>query len=80
MLCAYFYSPEHVTDDSPELLKKWDEKKTDCNMVHPESCKIKKNNEDTDIHVVTCIGEKTRVELEHGEGSGHQPNTIMNVS
>jgi hypothetical protein len=38
MLCAYCYSPEHVTEDCPDLLKKWEDKKTNCNMVHAEPC------------------------------------------
>jgi hypothetical protein len=33
------YSPKHVTEDCPDLLKKWEDKKGNCNMVHVEPCK-----------------------------------------
>jgi hypothetical protein len=36
------YSPEHVIEDCPDLLKKWEEKKTHCNMVHAEPHKIRR--------------------------------------
>jgi hypothetical protein len=70
MLCAYFYSPEHVTKDFSDLLKKWEENKTNCNMVHVEPCKNKKKNEEVDIWVVTLWRGKDRGRLDHGEGSG----------
>jgi hypothetical protein len=56
VLCAYCYSPEHVTEDCPDLLKKWEDKKTNCNMVHAEPCKNKKKNEEVDVWVVTRGG------------------------
>ena len=36
MLCTYCCSLEHVTKDCPDLLKKWEDKKGNCNMVHIE--------------------------------------------
>jgi hypothetical protein len=58
MFCAYCYSPEHVTEDCPEILKKWEVKNTNCNMVHIETCKIKKKNEEAGVQVVTHRGAK----------------------
>jgi hypothetical protein len=49
VLCAYCYSLEHVTKDYPDLLKKWEEKKMHCNMVHVEPCKNKKKDEEVDV-------------------------------
>jgi hypothetical protein len=74
MLCAYCYSHEHVTEDYPNLLKKWEDKKTNYNMVHVEPHKNKNKNEEADVRVVTRGGEKTWVDFEHGEGSGQQPD------
>jgi hypothetical protein len=70
MLCAYCYSLEHVTEDCHDLLKKWEEKKTNCNIAHVKSCKKKKKNEEVDMWVVTHRGVKTEEDFEHGEGSG----------
>jgi hypothetical protein len=70
MLCAYYYSPKHVIEDYPELLKKWEDKKSSCNMVHVEPCKNKKKNEEVDVWVVTQGGVNTGAEFEHGEGLG----------
>jgi hypothetical protein len=66
VLYAYLYKPEHVTEDCPNLLKKWEDKKTNYNMVHDELRKNKKNNEVFDIWVVTHRGEKTGLDFEHG--------------
>jgi len=41
-LCGYFYSPEHVTEDCPNLLKKWEKKKEHFNMVTVEPHKNQK--------------------------------------
>jgi hypothetical protein len=74
VLCAYFYSPEHVTEDCPNLLNKWEEKNTNCNMVHAEPCKNKKKNEEADVQVVIHKRVKTRSYFEHGEGSAQKPD------
>ena len=58
MICAYYYSPKHVIEDYHELVKKWEEKKMHCNMVHAEPCKSKKKDEEVDFQVVILGGEK----------------------
>jgi hypothetical protein len=70
MLCIYFYSLEHVTEDFPDLLKILEEKKS--NMVHSELRKNKKKNGEVDIQVVTVGGEKPWEDFENGEGSREQ--------
>jgi hypothetical protein len=49
VLCAYCYSPEHVIEDCPDLLKKWEENKMHCNMVHVEPRGNKKKDEEVDV-------------------------------
>jgi hypothetical protein len=66
MLCAYFYILENVTEDCLDLLKKWEDKKTNCNMVHAEPHKNKKKNEEADVWVVTHKGENIGADFEHG--------------
>jgi hypothetical protein len=46
MLYAYFYSPKNFTEDYLDLLKKWEGKKSNCNIVHANPCKNKKENEE----------------------------------
>jgi hypothetical protein len=60
VLCAYCYNLKHVTEDSLNLLKKWEEKKANYNMVHAEPWKNKNKNEEVDVSVVTQGGEKTQ--------------------
>jgi hypothetical protein len=80
MICAYFYSPEHVTKDFLDLLKKWEYKKTNYNMVHAELHKNKKKNEEDEVQVVTYEGAKEGDNFEHGEGSGKkQEENIRNA-
>jgi hypothetical protein len=43
-LCGYCYNLEHVTKDFPKLLKKWEKKKTHCNMMTVEPCGNNKND------------------------------------
>jgi hypothetical protein len=52
-LPAYCYSPKHVTEDFLYLVKKWEEKKMHCNMVHADPCENKKKGEEVNIWVVT---------------------------
>jgi hypothetical protein len=47
------FVPNHVTEECPNLLKKWEEKKTHCNMVHADPHKNKKKNEEVDVWVIT---------------------------
>jgi len=54
-------------------MKKWDEKNTNCNMVHVELQKNKKKNREVDVQVVTRRGEKIGANFEHGEGLGQKP-------
>ena len=70
MIYAYYYSPEHVMKDCPDLLKMREEKNTNCNMVHVDPHKNNNKNEEVDIWVVTEGGANTRPNFEHGEGSG----------
>jgi hypothetical protein len=77
VLCAYCYSPEPVTEYYLELLKKWEENKTNCNMVHAEPHKNKKKNEEDDVRVVTHRGEKIGENFKHGEGSGQNLDEKM---
>jgi hypothetical protein len=70
VLSAYYNSHEHVIENFPDLLKKWEDKKGNCNMVHVKPCKNKKKNGEVDVWVVTRGGTKTWEEFEHGEGSG----------
>jgi hypothetical protein len=53
VLCAYYYSLEHVIEDCLDLVKKWEEKNMHCNMVHAEPRKNKKKYEEVDVRVVT---------------------------
>jgi hypothetical protein len=55
-------------------MKKWDEKNTNCNMVHVELQKTKKKNGEADVQVVTHRGEKIGEKFEHSEGSGQKPD------
>jgi hypothetical protein len=57
-LCGYCYNLEHVTKDYPDLLKKWEEKKTHCNMVTTEPHTNKKKDDEVDVWVIICGGEK----------------------
>ena len=36
VIFSYCYSLEHVTEDYLDLLKNWEDKETNCNMVHAE--------------------------------------------
>jgi hypothetical protein len=63
VLCAYCYSPEQVTEDCLGLLKKWEEKKGNCNMVHVKPCKNKNKNEEVNVQVVTQWMGKDRGRL-----------------
>jgi hypothetical protein len=45
----YYYSPESVTKDYPDLLKKWEEKKVNCNMAHAKLRINKKKDEEVDV-------------------------------
>jgi hypothetical protein len=49
MLYVYCYSLENVTSDFPTLHKKWEEKNTNCNMVHDVPRKNNKKNEEADV-------------------------------
>jgi len=51
MLRVYFYSPEQVTKEFHDLLKKREDEKTNCKMVHEELYKNKNNNEEVDVRV-----------------------------
>jgi len=68
MIYSYFYSPEHVTKDCTELLKKWEDKKANCSTVHENPWKNKKKNEEFDVQVVTQ-GGKNSWEFFYGKGS-----------
>jgi hypothetical protein len=46
-LCGYCYIP--VTGDYPDLLKKWEEKKTHYNMVTAEPKMNKKKDDEVDV-------------------------------
>lgn len=72
MLCAYCYSPKHVTEDCLILVKKWEEKKIHCNMVHAEP-HINKKDAEVDVRVITRGGAKTGREFEQVESSGKKP-------
>jgi len=72
VLCAYFYSTEHVIEECPNLLKKWEETKTHCNMVHVEFCKNKKKDEEVDFQVITYVRANTRRYFEQTESSGQK--------
>jgi hypothetical protein len=41
--------PKHVTEDCPDLLKKWEEKKAHCNMVTTEPHGNQKKDEEVDV-------------------------------
>jgi hypothetical protein len=88
VLCAYCYSPEHVTEDFPDLLKKWEDKKGNCNMVHVEPCKNQKKKGEVNIWVVTHGGEKTGADFQTHEKvqvnkqreiSGRPPNPLLSL-
>jgi hypothetical protein len=67
VLCAYCYSLEHVIEDYPDLVKKWEENKTHCNMVHAEPRKNNKNDEEVYVRVVTRGGAKIGRDCEKAE-------------
>jgi hypothetical protein len=45
----YCYKPEHVTENFPKLLNKWEEKKKHCNMLTIETRGNKKKDDEVDL-------------------------------
>jgi hypothetical protein len=72
VICTYFYSPEHAIEDCPNLLKKCEEKKRHCNMVHVEPCKNKKKDKEVEVWVITRNREKTGRDFEQDESLGQK--------
>jgi hypothetical protein len=66
-LCGYCHSTKHVTEDFPDLLGKWEEKKAHCNMVIVEPHKDQNPKEEVDVQVVTRGGIQMGMDLECGE-------------
>jgi hypothetical protein len=51
-------------------VKKWEEKKTHCNIVHVEPRRKKKNDEEIDVQVVTQVGTKIGRDFKKNESLG----------
>ena len=73
MLCAYFYNPEHVTKDNLDLVKKWEEKKMHCNMVHVNPWKNNNKDNKVDVQVVTRGGENIGRDFKQVENLSQNP-------
>jgi hypothetical protein len=59
VLCAYCYSPEHVTEDCPNLLEEVGRKEDALQYGACRATQNKKKDEEVDVQVVTRGGEKT---------------------
>jgi hypothetical protein len=70
VIYTYFYSPKHLIEDFPYLLKKWEEKKGNCNMVHVEPHKNHKKKGEGNINIVTHRGVNIGGDFEPREISG----------
>jgi hypothetical protein len=70
---GYTPVPTHVTKECPNLLQKWEEKKTHCNMVTTEPHRKNKKNDEVDVRVITYEGEKMGIDLKKGEISSQIP-------
>ena len=52
-LCGYYCRTKYVTEEFPDLLKKWEEKKEHYNMVTADMCGNQKKDEEVDVQLIT---------------------------